>query len=284
MISDVGSNEIVLVRKAQSASKPIASAAEAQLALDEIGTLHNLQLSKLSQSGRVIFVEGKDHAFLSDVAFKLGPAVYDRFALIPSFPVGGYENWRRAALAATVFNAASIARIKSYLVLDRDYRSEAELAKAREDAKGASLEIVNWRRKEIENYFADAKLIYRYLAENAPVPVVEAEVTEKFEEVVDRLASRLPAMVAESFRSANRKLDIPQALDLAEELISERQNAGCTMRDMVSGKHVLSQMSEFCKANYKTSFSPMTLCRTMKAADIPSEMRKVIENLCDIKA
>jgi predicted ATP-dependent endonuclease of OLD family len=282
MISDVATNEIVLVRKGHGNSKPIANPTEAQLALDEIGTLHNLQLSKLSQSGRVLFVEGKDHALLSEIAFKLGPSIYDRFSLVPSFPIQGFENWPRAALAAKVFSSASGGRIKSYLVLDRDYRSDAELAKIRDTAAKSDLTVLNWRRKEIENYFVSYELIYQFLAENASVPVTVNEIRDKLEQTLEDLGKKLPALVAESFRSANRSLDVPAAMELAEQLIAERMNEGCKLRDLVSGKRVLSVMADYANATYNTSFAPMTLCRAMKRDRIPQDMEKLVENLCQI--
>ncbi|HYD39000.1 MAG TPA: AAA family ATPase, partial [Allosphingosinicella sp.] len=280
MISDVGTNEIVLVRKQQSSSKPIANETEAQLALDEIGTLHNLQLSKLAQSGRVIFVEGKDQAFLSDVAFKLGSSVFDKFALIPSFPIGGFQNWPRAALAASVFSAASAGRIKSHLILDRDYRPDSELTKIKKEASKSSLTVSNWKRKEIENYFVQATIIHRIVAENSPFPTPKSEIEDLLDSVITRLFKKLPAMVAESFRCLNRALDVPAAMDLAEELIAERLGEKCRPRDLVSGKKILSEMSDLCKENYNVSFSPMTICRAMQPDEIPSEMATLIENLC----
>ncbi len=283
MISDVGSNEIVLVRKNQSASRPIASASEAQLALDEIGTLHNLQLSKLAQSGRVLFVEGKDQSFLSAVAYKLGSEVYDRFVLIPSFPIDGCENWPRAALAANVFHNSSAGRIKSYLILDRDYRSDADFDAIKLKAERSFLTILNWTRKEIENYFIDANVIAECISDSSGVVVEADEIADLLANLVKDMEKTLPAVVGESLRATKKGLDLPTYMSLADELIGSRRQEGARTVDMLSGKKLLSTLSDLCKTRYKVSFSPVTLCRAMKAHQVPKEMRRCIEDLCGIK-
>jgi len=120
MISDVSPDEIIEVRKRESRSRPISSAVQVQAVLNQMGTSHHLQLSKLGHTGIVLFVEGKDHALLGKVANKLGDVFSKSFETVPKFPIGGMGNWQRAAMTAKVLSGTS-GTVRSVLVIDRDY-------------------------------------------------------------------------------------------------------------------------------------------------------------------
>lgn len=142
MIADVSPNEIVNVTKRQGRSRPLSSSAQAQSVVDSLGTNLNIQLSKVAQAGTIVFVEGKDHAFLDQVAFKFGHSFYDQFSKLPHFSVGGMNNWRRAATTAHAFHETSSGKVCSVMFVDRDYRDEETLAGLQSEAAKSNLQIV----------------------------------------------------------------------------------------------------------------------------------------------
>lgn len=181
-------------------------------AIEQIGTIHNLQLSKLAASGSVLFLEGKDKSFLSEIAYKMGPRVFDRLAAIPSFPVGGFNNWPRAALAAKAFHESSAGRVKSFAILDRDYKDHDQIRSVVDQAKNDNLSVICWNKKEIENYLISPVAIAKVIDRSTGVAVQINEVELIISEICKEMMEDLEGQVAESIRCADRKIDIPRAL------------------------------------------------------------------------
>jgi hypothetical protein len=278
MISAVAANEIISVTKRDTRSRSLTSSAQAQALADKLGTSHNIQLSKLAKTGRVLFVEGKDHAFLDQFAFKLGNVAYDRFSEVPHFAVGGMSNWRRAAMAAEAFFETSGGKIRSTLLLDRDYKSRDELDGLKVEALKQHLEVRFWSRKEIENFLICPVTISSYLSSRRDEPVdsalieaiVDAILTDRDEEIVE--------LIADSYQSADRKLALPTAMRRARKYLADRRVEGATIIDLISGKQVLSRISARTKEEFGVSFGPISICRAMAVSRVHPEIQEVLKD------
>jgi hypothetical protein len=276
MISAVAANEIISVTKRDSRSRSLTSSAQAQALADKLGTSHNIQLSKLAKTGRVLFVEGKDHAFLDQFAFKLGNVAYDRFSQIPHFAVGGMSNWRRAAMAAEAFFETSDGKIRSTLLLDRDYKSQDELDALKSEALKQHLDVRFWSRKEIENFLICPATMASYLSSRRDEPVDVRLVEAILSETLDEIADEITELVADSYQSADRKLALPTVMRKARKYLAERQEQGATVIDLVSGKQVLSRMSARSKEEFGVSFGPISICRAMSTNRVHPEIQEVL--------
>jgi predicted ATP-dependent endonuclease of OLD family len=279
MISAVAANEIISVTKRDARSRALTSTAEAQALADRLGTSHNLQLSKLAKTGRVLFVEGKDHAFLDQFAFKLGNALYDRFSHVPHFAVGGMSNWRRAAMAAEAFHETSGGRVASLLLLDRDYKPEEHLDHIRTEAAKQHLAVHFWNRKEIENYVICSRTLADFLSNRTEADIDQQMIGDLIDEVVGEVGKEIVELIADSYQAADRKLDVKTVMSRARRYVAEREAQGSKLADLVPGKKVLSVLSARCKDRLGVSFSPITLCRQMKAQDVPEEINDFLGKL-----
>jgi energy-coupling factor transporter ATP-binding protein EcfA2 len=279
MISDVSFEEVVPVKKRGRYSRPLKSQDELQRASEAVGSLHNLQLSKIADSGCILFVEGKDKAYLSEIAFKVRPGMYDRFLALPTFSINGFDNWPRAALTAAAFRQASSGRINSTIILDRDYKSDAVIERVKEEAAKSYLEVLVGRKKEIENYLIVPTAILRALNTESGTSLTISDVNELLDDVTAELLPDLEGLVAEAARCADRSLSVPQALKIAKKLIAERREQGSCDRDLLSGKAILSLLSEQLQAKFKLSLNPMAVCRAMEKSECDSELVSVIGSL-----
>lgn len=279
MISDVQFEEIISIRKRDKSSKPLTSNDEAQIAADQIGTLHNLQLSKLAASGCVLFLEGKDKSFLSELAYKMGSRIFDKFVSVPSFPVGGFNNWKRATLSAKAFHQASSGRVKSYMILDRDYKEHEEIESISEESNKDNLETICWRKKEIENYLLHPVAIARVVSEGAKIEVSASDISSLLDEIIKELEPDLEAQIAEAIRSNERNLDIPKALARARKEIIRRKDDGLESIDMASGKTIISRLSTECQRKFGSSLNAMSICRSMKDSEIDREISEIIRKI-----
>jgi energy-coupling factor transporter ATP-binding protein EcfA2 len=280
MIADVSPDEIVDVRKAEARSKAISSTAEAQAILYQMGTTHHLQLSKLGVGGKVLFLEGKDHQLLGQVASKLGYDLSRRFEAIPRFPIGGMSNWKRAAMTAQVLFDTSGGCVKSMLIIDRDYFDDEYLDAVVAEAAKSQLDVRYWDRKEIENYFLDAGAIWEHVQRNSAKKVDREDIEARLDAIVADLATQLPAQIGQQIQLTNKKLDVPKVLERAEKFIEYRKSQGATDADLVSGKSVFSALSAACQDSYGVSFSATTICRSLDARLVPERVTEVIKALC----
>ena len=279
MISDVAPAEIVSVTKREARSKPLSSSSQAQSAVNAIGTNLNIQLSKLANAGRVVFLEGKDYAFLDQIAFKKEGSFYDRFSKIPHFSVGGMNNWPRAALAAQAFYETSGGAVQSTMFIDRDYKPQALFDDAILEASKSNLSLYVWNRKEIENYFLDTILIHSYIQRRAQVQVALDEVERIVNETTSALISELQVLIADGCQASNRKLALPTAMKAAQKIIEEHVVAGRSHKDLISGKAALSMISGACQAKWGVSLSALTLCRHMTYEQVPPELAAAVSAL-----
>ncbi|WP_340317594.1 ATP-dependent nuclease [Rhizorhabdus argentea] len=279
MISSVSPTEIISVTKRAPRSRPLSSNEQAQSLVERLGTNHNIQLSKLANTGRVLFVEGKDHAFLDQIAFKRGNVYYERFSKIPHFSVGGMSNWPRAAMASKVFFETSAGRVKSTLIIDRDYKSADYLDDILQRSAKDYLEVKYWSRKEIENYLLDTDLLHRLIRSRSSAEVDREDITDIMNTTVNEIGSDLIELIADSYQSENRKLALPTVMKMAKDFFAERRSNGAELLDMISGKAAISKLSDACNSKYGVAFGPMTLCRHMGAEAIPSEVASFLDAL-----
>jgi hypothetical protein len=281
LIADVSPNEIVSISKRSSRSRPLSSSAQAQSVAESLGTNLNIQISKVANAGKIIFVEGKDHAFLDQIAYKFGGTFYDRFSKLPHFGVGGMNNWRRAATTAEAFHQTSSGKVCSDLFLDRDYKSEESLSELRAEALKSHLNVIFWSKKEIENFFWDLDLIVSYIQSRSVVLVPEKDVAEAFERITAEAIGGLPILIADGYQSENRRLALPTAMKQAQAFLKSCEQSGCKSSDMISGKAAISRLSAESQSRWNVQVSPMSLCRHMEECDIPTELRNAVRQLTE---
>lgn len=280
MISDVSPEEVVEVQKLEGKSKPISKKSEVQAILSELGTSHHIQLSKLGETGKVLFVEGKDHKFLGLVASKQGRGMSETFEQIPRFSTGGAGNWKRAAMAARVLHETSSGGLTSRLLLDRDYFPQEQLSEIKEQAAKSFLTVDFWHVKEIENFFLDPETIAQFVKKNSSKAVDRIEIQSKFDAIVLSLYERLPGQIGQNLQLADKKLALTTALDRANKLIAERIELGAQKADLVSGKAVFSELSTFTQERYGVSVSATAACREMHSEKVAHQLSDVVKSLC----
>lgn len=284
MISDVSPDEIVDVKKGEARSRPISTTAQAQAILYEMGTSHHLQLSKLGQTGRVLFLEGKDHQMLGLVASKMDSGMGSKFEQIPRFSIGGMSNWKKAAMTAKVLAETSGGAVASMLLIDRDYFDDEYLGQIVSQAATSCLEVRYWGRKEIENYFLDADAVWEHVERSSAKKVDRFEIAERLDALIAELMKKLPAQIGQNFQLADKKLALTTALEMAEQFIMERRAKGATDIDLVSGKQAFSALSSFCQEKYGVSFSATTICRNMDVRLVPEPVTTALTRICEASA
>lgn len=119
---------------------------------DAIGSQFNVRIARALRSSVALFVEGKDMKIIRNLARTSGA---DRIADetgLAVVPLDGFSNRTNVTPFKILVDEFLEGSVKSFVILDRDYRSEATCRSivAEFDSIGIGCHI--WGRKEIESY------------------------------------------------------------------------------------------------------------------------------------
>lgn len=279
IIGDVPFQNVVVVKKHERVSKSAGDANDIQSALRGMGSLHAIQLAKVAEGGVVLFVEGDDKPFLTDVAYKLASSVFDKFSRIAVQEIAGKGNWREALGAAKALKEASAGQVKSVLLLDRDHSSEAQLDSYRSDAKNAELVLKIWKRKEIENYAVCPSAIARFVNQHSEVGISEQEVSDLLEKIGNEARQDIILSFADELMKENRKLVTKTAFKKAQDHVQRRLEEGAKLHHLMSGKTVFAHVSKHYQDTAKVSFSALAIFKSMRLSEVDSEVTSFVEGV-----
>lgn len=239
--------------------------------LNSIGSIHNLQLTKLWASKKLLIVEGEDIDILKRLQNTLYPRTDESFDSIPNFDIGGWGGWNHARGSSMLLKETVDYDVKIYCLFDSDYHTEMEITTRLEDAGKLKVNIHIWAKKEIENYLIVPTAILRILkkesrkAAHLTVTDIENIVIEKAAEMEDDLIDKL----ADGIQKHERKHSVSSARKIAKSKIDKMENRVC-------GKDLISLLSKWAQENYKVSLSPIKLSASLLPNEIESEIVRVI--------
>lgn len=152
IVNDAERDEVVLVDRNRRAARRIGDIEGLQEALFTIGSAQNIHLAKLSRGRRVLFLEGQDYRLLRRFAGRFGFAALADGGDLTVVPIGGFAQKQRIEDAAWTFGQVLKAEISIAALLDRDYRSDEEIASIVAGMRAAVPRFHVLGAKEIENY------------------------------------------------------------------------------------------------------------------------------------
>jgi hypothetical protein len=282
IISDVPFQNVVVVQKREPVSKAAQNADAIQDSLRKMGSIHNIQLSKLASRGILLFVEGDDRPFLGEVAYKLGSSYFDNFSDIAVQEIDGAGNWQRALGASRALKLASSGEISVILLLDSDYFSEESQESKTSKGLEHSLKVKFWVRKEIENYFVIPAAIARYVNDRSTLNHVYSvsEVEQIVADCAEQLRADMIECVADDIRLVTKSLAVPSAMARSRERVSKLEAEGMPLTSLVSGKKLFSCLSRCFQERAGVSFSALAICKEVTKTEVPSEMTDFVVEVC----
>lgn len=282
IISDVPFANVVVVQKREKRSRPAVRGSEIQDCLRSMGSIHSIQLSKVANSGLILFVEGDDRLYLSDVAFKMGTRVFDAFSEVAVQEIKGKGNWSHALGASLAIGAASGGDVSAFLILDSDYMLDSQRDHYLQKAGEARLGLHIWRRKEIENYFLIPAAIARYVSARTPheSEVFESDVEAVIKNIELDMKQDLILSYSSAIQNANKALDSKSSFKKAEQLVRDKMVLGFRVADLVSGKECFSALSKRYQDTHQVSFSALSICKAAFPSEIDSELQDLVRQIC----
>jgi energy-coupling factor transporter ATP-binding protein EcfA2 len=283
IISDTPPETICVVRKRESRSWRPLTHSKLQSVIDALGSRHNIQLSKLASARKAVIFEGDDQKFLSEVAIKVSVSCYDRFIAVPSFQLSGVNNWQQAIGAAKLISAASESSMPVHVILDRDFRTDAEIKKLNDEASKFGIALSIWDRKEIENYFVHGGAIARLISRRGKTQVTLEEVEQVISNVCEDLTAESVGVIADRLHQLDKSEAHSTVHQKAEKLFRAMVKARGA-RNVVSGKRLLARLSETSKKQYGVSFGAMAVCKEMRADEFDAHLAAVVKRVAQSPA
>jgi energy-coupling factor transporter ATP-binding protein EcfA2 len=279
MISEVDPSSILIADRRRSTSQFATSLPGVQNVIDHIGGIHNVQLTRLWSSRKLIFVEGDDLSILKIFQDILFPASGEPFDILPHLELQGWRGWSYAVGSSMLLKTGGGESIHKYCIFDRDYHTDADIRERHESATAHRIDLHIWGKKEIENYTVSASSLDRHINTNKRKgrQVTQENVAEELDRICESLKDEVMDLIAEEFIRRTRPRNAARdGNNYAREQLAGRWTSLSGKLGVVGGKRLVSRISEWTQSVYGIGVNPGALARSMDASEIDPEMRSII--------
>ena len=249
-----------------------------QSVITNLGSEHNLSLTRLGNSKKCVFVEGRDIKTLLQFQTIIDPTYRIPVDHIPCVSLGGWTRFNEALGAARLFHEETAGDIRTYCILDRDYHTEEEIKDLYAKAIENHLILHVWDRKEIENYLISPRAIFRMTG-------LDEKNWDQFQEDFMSLTSTLYGSTLAStmdYLSTIHRGKAPSSLMAkATELLSLPWITLEGRISVVNGKDLLSALNSWLRDKYKVRSSRDKIIKALTCDDISQEIKDVIQMLTE---
>lgn len=279
MLSEVDPKEILIIDRRQKHSAFADTIPAMQRAIDGLGAIHNLQLSRLWGAKKLLLVEGDDMQILRRFHDLIFPESLDSFATVPNISIGGWTGWSYAVGSSMLLQNAGGEDISVFCILDSDYHTPKEKETRQEDAQAKNVRLHIWTRKEIENYLVVPNAIQRIIAQGcAEAPSVE-EITTKLLQIAESNKNEVYDNFAESYYLEEKAKGQKTANEKTRKFLDLKWSNGQEPLHRVSGKTLLSSLSAWSKERFGVSFGIAAILRALRREDLSSEVVALISSI-----
>ena len=278
--------DIVSVNSKNRAAKRVKSDSDYNQVFSDIGSIQNVELSKLARAKRVIFFEGKDKSILTKLSLKAGfhKLAADGETLV--IGVGGFGQWKRVVEAAWTFRSVLQVEVRLLAVFDRDYRHDSEIIQVMNKVASEEVECIIWGRKEVENYLLIPRVLKSLILRRGRqrgVAVSELDANELLDAVSEQYKHDVSGQVTASAvayeRSLNSGKDIAEiATSCARKFEKAWSSVDHRLR-VLPGKKFIGSLSAALQEKYSFSITENMLIEEMKMIDVDPELAEALAKI-----
>ena len=279
ILSEVEPEEVLIIDRGKKESNFTTSLPAVQQVVNFIGGIHNLQLTRLWNSRQCVFVEGDDFSILKHLHDTLFPDNQQSLEEIPHISIGGWGGWNIAIGSSIFLKNSGGEEITPYCIFDSDYHTGDEIEKRFEQAERHKIQLHIWKKKEIENYLLIPEAIQRIIANNIPsgnLPPDVVDIANKVDDIANDLKIDSFDAIANEFLIQDRSGGVTTVNRKARQKIDDAWKTSEGRFSIVSGKNVMSKLSEWSNTKYNVSFSSTGIAKELLPREIPSEVINVI--------
>lgn len=198
---------------------------------------------------------------------------------IPHMSIGGWGGWNYVIGSSLLLKNSGGEDITTYCIFDSDYHTSEEIKNRYEQSNRHNIQLHIWTRKEIENYFLIPEAIQRIISNDISSDIVLPEIN-MIAEQIDKIAHELKDIcfdaMATEFLSQDRRSGVSNANKLTREIINDKWETYEGRLTIVSGKSVISKLSDWSNTEFGVSFSSTRIAKELLPKEIDSEVVDII--------
>lgn len=292
MMGEADPSEILMIDKARRSAQRLRDVVEVQAALDAIGSLQNITLTKLARNRKIVFVEGDhDYRIIRRFAKQANFAALATGNDLTVVESGGFSAWERVeATAWGLEQMLSGGALQIAAIFDRDYFAQEEidhiLGKLRQHLKLAHIHL----RKEIENYLLVPWVLDRAfrkaVAERQHRSGIAVPIAESIPEMLERLTVPLRNKIQGQYVSKRTHYMGPRSSEDASvfaadtmEWFDAKWGDLNTRMEIVPGKEVLRSLREQLQMGYSVNLTDAKIIDEFRRNEIPGDMLTLLDLL-----
>lgn len=284
IMSEVEPQEIMVIERKRRHSRFTDSIPSVQKVLEWVGSTHNIHLARLWNAKRFLIAEGKDLRILKHFHDILFPESTISLEAIPNMSIGGWGGWAWAVGSSLAMKNAFGESVLCYCILDRDYHQEQVIASRHQEAKGKGIFLHVWSRKELENYLLEPSVLVRAISKRRSRRIIsQEEMLHVMVSLADDLEHEMVDGIADELCHLERKLGPGGANKVARKMLESMRSQERGLIDSVSGKSLVSKLSEWSQKELGATISPVSLAREFRPGEICVEIEVVISAIEELR-
>ena len=295
IVSEAEPNDIVLIDKRRPAARRIQNPTQVNQVFASLGSNLNPVLTQLAKTRRAIFVEGDDFQVFARFARKTGHHELGNRTTFAVVPIGGFSPERvqdlKGGIEMTLADTISAA-----VVLDRDFRSDAECNAARARCNAfCDLSVVH-NCKEVESFMLVPDAIDRAARRRVDARVqrtgTPADYLGGVSDILDDFAQQQKSHVMSQYLASRRRF-AKQTTPAQDETTTDRGALEDFEADwakparrlqLIPAKEALSAVNRHLQEKHKVSVTSAAIIDAMHVAEIPVEVRHLLDRLAEFAA
>lgn len=290
IINEVPPEHVVLIDKRQTKGRRLESIRQVQQVVEGLGSLQNVALLSLLRSRFVLFIEGGERRILSGLARAAGfEGPFPNPRTVSIVELEGEANWRRLKDFNWILTNTIGERVSAYVLLDRDYRTSAQVEALCRTLRRAGVGVHVWKMKEIENYLLSPPAIRRSLEREMrkrafprplpEIPETEAILFEAAGRYKEHVRSKLLGQVIEEKRHTPE--DPSTTISDFNKAFDENWSSHEYRLATAPGKDVLSDLASWSQSTFAISLSKDGILRCLSRHDIGREVVVTLRNIAE---
>lgn len=279
MMAEVEPDEVLVVDRRKEKSTFAPSLPAVQRVVNNIGSVHNIQLARMWSAKTLLLVEGDDVAILKRFQNRLFPQSEKPFDALPNMSIEGWGGWRLVGGSSFFLKNAGGEDIVTYCLLDSDYHHDEQIESRYVEAKAQGVQLHIWSRKEIENFLVVPSAIQRVIGLSCKVPNGPPTIDE-IHEAIDRITESMRDEIFDNLCTefaTNKALAAGSANKLAREKLAVAWKNFEGRVSIAPGKQLVTALSGWSQKNFGVSFNATKLASLLQTSELHSEVRAVIE-------
>jgi hypothetical protein len=279
ILSQVEPENVLVIDRDRRRSQFTTDLPAVQRLVRDIGSAQNIALTRLWSARRLLLVEGKDLRFFRRFQQLATPDAAVPIDSVPTVQIGGWSGWPYAIGSRMFLTNAGGEEIITYCFLDSDYHTDEQVNARKQEAVEKDVQLHVWRRKEIENYLVIPRLIHRVIVSRTPREI-DPPSLENVEAQIDVVCNNLRQDTidnfAHEFHNDNRAHGVQRANKKARDHVEATWATREGRISIVSGKELISSLSNWAKLKYHASFGISALIAEIGADELDREVLDVM--------